>query len=72
MELAAGHPIILLLGDHPGRYHYVVAVGADADDVVVHDPEWGPSRVLTNAALTLAWPKAAVIAAGSDQLLSDG
>src|ERR1700704_5848430 len=26
-ELAAGHPIILLIGDHPGRYHYVVAVG---------------------------------------------
>ena len=57
-ELAASHPIILLIGDRPGRYHYVVAIGADANDVIVHDPEWGPSRVLTNAALTLAWQAA--------------
>ena len=57
-DLAAGHPIILLMGDHPGRYHYVVAIGADADGVVVHDPEWGPARVITNAALTLAWQAA--------------
>ena len=57
-ELAAGHPVVLLIGDHPAHYHYVVVVGAGADDVIVHDPEWGPSRVLTNAALTLAWQAA--------------
>ena len=30
-QLAASHPIILLLEDHPNAYHYVVAVGDDAD-----------------------------------------
>jgi hypothetical protein len=54
-QLAAGHPVILLLENRPGRYHYVVAVGADASRVFVHDPEWGPSRALTVAALTRAW-----------------
>ena len=43
-QLAAGAPIVLLLEDRPGRYHYVVAVGADADGVLVHDPTWGPWR----------------------------
>ena len=43
-QLAAGAPIVLLLEDRPGRYHYVVAVGADAEGVLVHDPTWGPWR----------------------------
>jgi hypothetical protein len=43
-QLAAGAPLVLLLEDRPGRYHYVVAVGADDDGVLVHDPTWGPWR----------------------------
>ena len=43
-HLAAGTPLVLLLEDRPGRYHYVVAVGADGEGVVVHDPTWGPYR----------------------------
>src|SRR5262245_50554052 len=43
-QIAAGHPLILLIEDRPSRYHYVVAVGSDADYVFLHDPTWGPSR----------------------------
>jgi hypothetical protein len=43
-HLAAGTPLVLLLEDRPGRYHYVVAVGADGQGIVVHDPTWGPYR----------------------------
>jgi hypothetical protein len=43
-HLAAGEPLVLLLEDRPGRYHYVVGVGTDGEGVVVHDPTWGPYR----------------------------
>lgn len=54
-QLDAGRPVMLLIEDRPGRYHYVVAVGADAGKVVVHDPTWGPSRALSAEALDRAW-----------------
>jgi hypothetical protein len=43
-HLSAGAPLVLLLEDRPGRYHYVVAVGAEEAAVFVHDPTWGPYR----------------------------
>ena len=43
-HVSAGAPLVLLLEDRPGRYHYVVAVGADEQAVFVHDPTWGPWR----------------------------
>src|SRR5262245_50205146 len=43
-RIAQGQPVIVLLADRKHLYHYVVVVGASADDVVVHDPSWGPSR----------------------------
>jgi hypothetical protein len=54
-HLDARRPVILLLEDRPGRYHYVVAVGANDRQVLVHDPTWGPSRSLAAEALTRAW-----------------
>jgi len=54
-QLAAHHPIILLIEDHPNAYHYVVAVGADKDDIFVHDPSWGPSRRFKRTELARAW-----------------
>jgi hypothetical protein len=54
-HLLKGQPLILLLEDRPGRYHYVVAVGADADHVIVHDPVWGPSRRWSEGDLVRAW-----------------
>jgi len=57
-RLAAGTPLVLLLEDRPGRYHYVVAVGADEDGIVVHDPTWGPFRRHQVADLTRRWAAA--------------
>src|SRR5262249_18991996 len=54
-ELDAGRPLILLIEDHPLRYHYVVAVGYDAEHVFVHDPTWGPGRRLDVPELIRRW-----------------
>lgn len=54
-ELTAEHPVILLLEDRPGTYHYVVAIGTDETGVVVHDPAWGPSRHLDRTEFQREW-----------------
>ncbi len=54
-EIDAGRPPMLLLEDRPQRYHFVVAVSADAEGVVLHDPAWGPSRRLSVANLERVW-----------------
>jgi hypothetical protein len=54
-QLAAQHPIILLLEDHPRTYHYVVAVAVDAEAVTVHDPSWGPSRRIPRPDFMREW-----------------
>ena len=54
-HLAGGQPLMLLIEDRPGRYHYVVAVGMDADHVYLHDPAWGPTRRYTTASLLRVW-----------------
>jgi len=38
-----------------GAGHYTVLVGLDADDVVLHDPYYGPSRRVANTALLELW-----------------
>jgi hypothetical protein len=53
--LADRLPLMLLIEDRPGRYHYVVAVGAGADRVSLHDPTWGPSRPMPIAELVDRW-----------------
>jgi hypothetical protein len=57
-RLAVGRPLVLLLEDRPGRYHYVVAVGAEDAAIVVHDPTWGPFRRHTVADLARRWAAA--------------
>jgi hypothetical protein len=54
-RLAARQPVILLLADRPRRYHYVVAVGAGASHIYLHDPTWGPARKYRDAELTRLW-----------------
>src|SRR5262249_20170462 len=51
----AGQPLILLIEDRPSRYHYVVAIGADEEQVWVHDPTWGPARRLAASELLRRW-----------------
>lgn len=54
-ELHAKRPPMLLIEDRPQRYHYVVAVGVDADGLLVHDPTWGPARRLSWERLDARW-----------------
>ena len=35
---------MVLIEDRPARYHFVVVVAADDQQVRVHDPVWGPAR----------------------------
>jgi hypothetical protein len=57
-QLAAKHPVILLIEDRPRTYHYIVAIGLDASGIIVHDPAWGPSRHLAEDAFLHAWSAA--------------
>jgi len=38
-HLAARRPVVTLIQDRPGRFHYVVVVGWSAGRVIVHDPQ---------------------------------
>lgn len=51
------HPVIALIEDRPGRFHYVVVVAATAEQVIVHDPARAPSRVLDIKKFDAAWQK---------------
>jgi hypothetical protein len=54
-ELARSRPIVALIEDRPGRYHYVVIVGATGDRIVLHDPALAPFRVLARDAFERSW-----------------
>jgi hypothetical protein len=56
-EVGRGHPVIALIEDRPGRYHYVVVLAADDREVVVHDPARAPSRRVEAAKFDAAWQK---------------
>src|SRR5437870_410662 len=56
-ELARGRPVIALVEDRPGRFHYLVVVAAADDDVVVHDPARAPSRRVAAARFDAAWSR---------------
>ncbi len=48
-ELASGRPLIALIEDRPGIYHYVVIVGVTERAVIFHDPARAPLRVMARA-----------------------
>lgn len=54
-HLDAGRPVIALIQDRPGRFHYVVLVGWEGGRVIVHDPARAPFRLLDERAFTEAW-----------------
>jgi hypothetical protein len=56
-ELGRGRPVIALIYDRPGRFHYVVVVEAAAGKVVLHDPARAPSRVVNIDKFDAAWQK---------------
>jgi hypothetical protein len=56
--LHAHTPVIVLLEDHPDRYHYVVVVGIRGDRIVVNDPAWGPNRPIAAREFMRRWQTA--------------
>ena len=54
-ELGRRRPVIALILDRPGRYHYVVVVDRSTDHVIVHDPARGPNRTIDRARFDAAW-----------------
>jgi hypothetical protein len=56
-ELGRGRPVIALIEDRPGRYHYVVVLARVNDRVVVHDPARGPNRSIDASRFDAAWAR---------------
>jgi predicted double-glycine peptidase len=54
-ELQRGRPVVILIQDRPGRYHFVVVTGVTGNEVIVHDPAWGPSRPVAVTRLLADW-----------------
>lgn len=54
-DLRRGYPLLVLIEVRPTRYHFVVAIEAGPDRIVVHDPAVGPSRTYSTAAFAKAW-----------------
>jgi predicted double-glycine peptidase len=57
-ELEHGRPVIALIEDRPGTYHYVVIVGWTDSGTIVHDPALTPFRVLERSDFDRRWKAA--------------
>jgi predicted double-glycine peptidase len=55
LRIESRQPVIVLLAARRDRYHYVVATGWSDEDVVVHDPSWGPFRRVGTKAFMRLW-----------------
>ncbi len=51
----AGRPVLALIQDRPGTFHYVVVVGVPARAVVFHDPARTPYRVMSRDEFRRRW-----------------
>jgi hypothetical protein len=56
-QLGRGRPVIALIEDRPGTFHYVVLVSWALGRVIVHDPARAPFRVLDEGPFDRAWQK---------------
>ena len=57
-ELQRGRPVLTLIEDRPGRFHYIVIVAATRDAVIFHDPARAPFRVVGRAEFDRRWQAA--------------
>ena len=57
-ELARGRPVLTLIEDRPGTYHYVVLLGSHDRGVIFHDPARGPFVVMSPNTFTERWEAA--------------
>ena len=58
-ELARGRPVLTLIEDRPGTFHYVVIVAATPQAIVFHDPARAPFRVMEREPFSRRWAAAA-------------
>ena len=56
-EIALGRPVIALIEDRPGRFHYVVVVATTPSSVIVHDPARAPSRTIDMSTFDRKWQR---------------
>lgn len=54
-ELSRGRPVIALIEDRPGTFHYVVVVAWHDRGIVFHDPARAPFRVMAEAEFDRRW-----------------
>src|SRR5688572_29465880 len=54
-ELARGRPVLTLIEDRPGTFHYIVAVAVTAGAIVFHDPARAPMRVMSRDEFARRW-----------------
>ena len=54
-EIADGRPVLALIEDRPGTYHYVVVVAWHDRGVIFHDPARAPFRVATRGEFERRW-----------------
>ena len=54
-ELARGRPVLTLIEDRPGAFHYVVVVAATPHAIVFHDPARAPFRVMARERFARRW-----------------
>ena len=57
-ELDRGRPVLALIEDRPGTYHYIVIVAATPVAVVFHDPARAPTRVMSSDEFGRRWGRA--------------
>ena len=57
-ELQRGRPVLTLIEDRPGRFHYIVIVGMTPDAVIFHDPARAPLRVVGRGEYSRRWQAA--------------
>jgi hypothetical protein len=57
-ELARGRPVLTLIEDRPGTFHYVVIVAATPQAIVFHDPARAPFRVMEREPFARRWAAA--------------
>src|SRR5687767_4752067 len=56
-RLRDGQPVVALIEDRPGAFHYVVVLAWDRDRVFLHDPARAPHQVLAESAFVSKWQK---------------
>ena len=57
-QIEQGRPVMALIADRPGTYHYVVIVGWTDNRTIVHDPALTPFRVLDRSDFDRRWKAA--------------